>query len=50
MDALAHCLEAYCAPTYHPMSAGIAVEGIHLVKDNLVEAVRNAPISMRAAT
>ena len=41
MDALAHCLEAFCAPTYHPMSAGIAVEGIRLVKENLVEAVKN---------
>lgn len=35
MDAFAHCLEAYCAPTYHPMSEGIAVEGMRLVKDNL---------------
>ena len=26
-DAFVHCLEAYCAPTYHPMSEGIAVEG-----------------------
>ena len=41
MDALAHCLEAYCAPTYHPMSAGIAIEGICLVHDNLIEAVKN---------
>ena len=41
MDALAHCLEAFCAPTYHPMSAGIAVEGIRLVKDNLARAVHN---------
>jgi alcohol dehydrogenase class IV len=41
MDALAHCLEAFCAPTYHPMSAGIAVEGIRLVKENLPEAVKN---------
>ena len=24
MDALAHCLEAYCAPGYHPMADGIA--------------------------
>lgn len=38
MDALSHCLEAYCAPAYHPMAAGIAVEGIRLVKDNLVRA------------
>ena len=35
MDALAHCLEAYCAPFYHPMSEGIALEGIRLVKENL---------------
>ncbi len=32
MDALAHSLEAYCAPTFHPMSEGIAVEGMRLVK------------------
>ena len=35
MDALAHCLEAYCAPTYHPMCEGIAVEGMRLVFENL---------------
>jgi alcohol dehydrogenase class IV len=35
MDALAHCLEAYCAPGYHPMAEGIAVEGIRLVLENL---------------
>ena len=35
MDAFAHCLEAYCAPFYHPMSEGIAVEGMRLVKENL---------------
>ncbi|MTH99828.1 iron-containing alcohol dehydrogenase [Roseibium sp. RKSG952] len=35
MDALAHCLEAYSAPMYHPMSEGIALEGIRLVLQNL---------------
>ena len=35
MDAFAHCLEAYCSPHYHPMSQGIALEGIKLVKENL---------------
>ncbi|MBK0325846.1 iron-containing alcohol dehydrogenase [Rhodobacteraceae bacterium F11138] len=35
MDAFAHCLEAYCSPHYHPMSQGIALEGLRLVKDNL---------------
>ncbi len=41
MDALAHCLEAYCAPSYHPMAEGIAVEGMRLVKDWLPTAVRD---------
>ena len=39
MDALAHCIEAYCAPGYHPMAEGIAVEGMRLVKENLARAV-----------
>ena len=39
MDALAHCLEAYCAPGYHPMAEGIAVEGMRLIKDWLPVAV-----------
>ena len=39
MDALAHCLEAYCAPGYHPMAEGIAVEGMRLIKDWLPRAV-----------
>ncbi|MGD1876639.1 MAG: iron-containing alcohol dehydrogenase [Kiloniellaceae bacterium] len=41
MDALAHCLEAYCAPGYHPMAEGIAVEGMRLVKDWLPAAVKD---------
>lgn len=39
MDALAHNLEAYCAPAYHPMAEGIALEGMRLVKDWLPAAV-----------
>ncbi|MEO1017757.1 MAG: iron-containing alcohol dehydrogenase [Pseudomonadota bacterium] len=39
MDAFAHCLEAYCTPTYHPMCQGIALEGMRLVKENLPHAV-----------
>jgi alcohol dehydrogenase class IV len=38
MDAFAHCLEAYCSPHYHPMSQGIALEGMRLVKDYLPQA------------
>lgn len=40
MDALSHNLEAFCSPFYHPMAAGIAVEGIRLVKQWLPVAVR----------
>jgi alcohol dehydrogenase class IV len=39
MDALSHCLEAWCAPGYHPMAEGIAAEGMRLVKQWLPVAV-----------
>jgi alcohol dehydrogenase class IV len=48
MDAFAHCLEAYCAPLYHPLADGIAVEGIRLVKENLVRAVKDGDLEARA--
>ncbi len=35
LDAFAHCVEAFSSPHYHPMSQGIALEGMRLVKDNL---------------
>jgi alcohol dehydrogenase class IV len=38
MDAFAHCLEAYSSPFFHPMSQGIALEGMRLVKDYLPRA------------
>jgi alcohol dehydrogenase len=41
MDAFAHCLEAYCGPSYHPLADGIALEGMRLVKESLVRAVRD---------
>ena len=39
MDALAHNLEAYCSPSYHPMADGIALEGMRLIKNWLLKAV-----------
>ena len=39
MDAFAHCLEAFSSPFYHPMSQGIALEGMRLVKENLPRVV-----------
>ncbi|MBP2236850.1 alcohol dehydrogenase class IV [Sinorhizobium kostiense] len=41
MDAFAHCLEAFSSPFYHPMSAGIALEGMRLVKEYLPRAYRD---------
>ncbi len=41
LDAFIHCLEAYLAPSYHPMSEGIAVEGMRLVKEYLPRAYRD---------
>lgn len=35
MDAFAHCLEALSSPHFHPMSHGIALEGLRLVNENL---------------
>jgi len=41
MDALAHNLEAFCAPGFHPMADGISLEGMKLIKKSLLTAVKN---------
>ncbi len=41
MDALAHNLEAFCAPGFHPMADGISIEGMKLIKKSLLNAVKN---------
>ena len=41
MDALAHCLEAYCSEVYHPMAHGIAIEGVRIIKNNLIDAFKD---------
>ncbi len=41
MDALAHCLEAYCSPFFHPLSQGIAIEGISMVYKYLLTAFKD---------
>jgi alcohol dehydrogenase class IV len=41
MDALAHNIEALCAPVFHPMADGIALEGIRLIKNSLPIAVKD---------
>jgi alcohol dehydrogenase class IV len=41
MDALSHCLEAWCSPFFHPLGEGIALEGMRLVKEWLPVAVED---------
>ena len=41
LDAYIHCFEAYCAPGYHPMAEGIALEGMRLCKDALPRAYKD---------
>lgn len=41
MDALSHAIEAFCAPSYHPMADAIAIESVRLVKDYLPRAVKS---------
>ena len=41
MDVLAHCVEAYSSSNFHPLSQGIALEGISIVKKYLVRAYEN---------
>ena len=41
MDALAHCLEAYCSPFHNPLCDGIALEGMRLVAEYLPRAFAN---------
>ena len=38
MDALAHCLEAYSSNFFHPLSQGIALEGMFMIKKYLIKA------------
>lgn len=49
IDALAHCLEAYCSPFDNPLCDGVALEGMRLVHENLTTAVTDgANIATRA--
>lgn len=38
MDALTHALEAYCAPSFHPMAEGLAVQALTMIKEHLPRA------------
>jgi alcohol dehydrogenase class IV len=48
MDALTHNMEAYLAKTPHPICEGIALEGVSLIKDSLVNATKNPDLESRS--
>ena len=41
LDALTHAIETLCVPDYHPMSDGIALEAVRLIRDWLPAAVED---------
>ncbi|MSR08332.1 MAG: iron-containing alcohol dehydrogenase [Gammaproteobacteria bacterium] len=41
IDAFTHCFEAYCAPGFHPLADGIALEGMRLISEYLPRACAN---------
>src|SRR6202040_3444439 len=41
MDAFVHCFEAFCAPGFHPLADGIALEGLRLIQTDLPRAGDN---------
>src|SRR6204780_220057 len=38
MDAFVHCFEAFCAPGFHPLADGVALEGMRLIQRYLPRA------------
>jgi alcohol dehydrogenase class IV len=41
MDAFVHCFEAYCAPGFHPLADGVALEGLRIIATHLPRACAN---------
>jgi alcohol dehydrogenase class IV len=48
MDALTHNMEAFLAKGFHPMADGIALEGISLINQSIVEATNNPSLEARS--
>jgi alcohol dehydrogenase class IV len=48
MDALTHNMEAFLARGFHPLADGIALEGIHLINESIVDAVNNPGLESRS--
>jgi alcohol dehydrogenase class IV len=48
MDALTHNMEAFLAKGFHPLADGIALEGIHLINESIVDAVNKPDLESRS--
>jgi alcohol dehydrogenase class IV len=48
MDALTHNMEAFIAKNFHPMAAGIALEGIYLINQSIADAVNKPGLESRS--
>jgi alcohol dehydrogenase class IV len=41
LDAFVHCFEAFCAPGFHPLADGLALEGMRIIQQSLPRACAN---------
>lgn len=41
MDALTHCMEAWCSPAWHPMAEAVSVKGLQMIQEHLPRVVRD---------
>ncbi|MCW3090908.1 MAG: iron-containing alcohol dehydrogenase [Ferruginibacter sp.] len=48
MDALTHNMEAYISKNFHPLAAGIGLEGISLISGSIVSAVNKPDLESRS--
>ncbi|MEO6549588.1 MAG: iron-containing alcohol dehydrogenase [Ferruginibacter sp.] len=48
MDALTHNMEAYISKNFHPLAAGIGLEGISLISNSILDAVNNPGLESRS--
>jgi len=48
MDALTHNMEAFLAKGFHPLADGIALEGIHLINESIVDAVNKPDLESKS--
>ena len=48
MDALTHNMEAFISKNFHPLAAGIGLEGIYLISQSIADAVNKPDLQSRS--